>query len=474
MKRLFLLLAALAAALLTGCSTPSGDVPEGDRPIQIAPLITRVTGLNFDRGDRIGLTVELSDSRYTDNAPLTYDGSLFTAPDLIWYNDLHETSTLWAYYPYAEQGTPTRFEVRPDQHTEEDFGASDLLAAVREAVTPAASAVDMQFSHLLTRLVVQIDNRSSATVEQALILGTIGTAEVDITTKHAAADGTAPQVEIRARETEAGKTFEAILVPQTVRLTVVLLTSDGKRHEQMLGEACELRQGYRYTLDVIATNMDIALSLGGEIRDWDDGGSLNGSVGEVRHEGITYRIHTFADGTAWMAENLRNLPAAVTPSENPDVQSGVWYPCSSDLTAATDEATIRTQGYLYDFPTAAGGVTLTDDNLALMAGTQGLCPDGWHLPTQEDFERLATLLAETPEQADTFFTRTGIRTTNGNYAGQYVGTTFTKGYLMGSSASTGSVYGTAKFKYVCIQSDGSMIPVDYDAAAGVPIRCVRD
>ena len=44
-----------------------------------------------------------------------------------------------------------------------------------------------------------------------------------------------------------------------MKLTVVLLTSDGKRHEKTLDEARELRQGSRYTLDVIATDIDLSL-----------------------------------------------------------------------------------------------------------------------------------------------------------------------------------------------------------------------
>ena len=185
MKHIAPLLAALASAALIGCTASAGDTPSADGPIRIAPFITRVSGPNFDPGDCIGLTVELPGSRYADNAPLTYDGKVFSSPDLIWYNDLHETSTLYAYYPYQAEATPARFTVRTDQRNAADYGASDLLAAVREAVTPAETAIDMRFDHLLSRLVVHIDNRSSAAAERVLIAGTVGTAEVNIATQHA-------------------------------------------------------------------------------------------------------------------------------------------------------------------------------------------------------------------------------------------------------------------------------------------------
>lgn len=106
MKRqlLFALLAAgLAAA--SGCADKRDAVPG----IRITPSIkTRVTGLHFDTGDCIGLTVTKNGSDYVRNHPMTYDGSAFTASGLLWYNDLNETSTLTAYFPYSGVGRSRR------------------------------------------------------------------------------------------------------------------------------------------------------------------------------------------------------------------------------------------------------------------------------------------------------------------------------------------------------------------------------
>lgn len=46
---------------------------------------------------------------------MTYDGSAFTASGLLWYNDLNETSTLTAYFPYSASGVPDEFSVARDQ-----------------------------------------------------------------------------------------------------------------------------------------------------------------------------------------------------------------------------------------------------------------------------------------------------------------------------------------------------------------------
>lgn len=62
--------------------------------MKIAPTIqTRVTGLHFDTGDRIGLSIAKGSETYVQNVLMTYDGTAFTAPDLLWYNDSNEKST---------------------------------------------------------------------------------------------------------------------------------------------------------------------------------------------------------------------------------------------------------------------------------------------------------------------------------------------------------------------------------------------
>ena len=103
MKQFFLILSGLA--LLTGCSSKNDSVegPVQSR-IRIAPSISRVTGLNFDTGDRIGLTIVKSGANYCENTPLRFDGTVFVSDDLFWYDDSSEKSNLTAYYPYLAEG----------------------------------------------------------------------------------------------------------------------------------------------------------------------------------------------------------------------------------------------------------------------------------------------------------------------------------------------------------------------------------
>ena len=67
-KILFMALAVLIAA---GCA----ESEKGTLCVKIAPAIrTRVTGLHFDTGDRIGLSIAKGSETYVQNVLMTYDG----------------------------------------------------------------------------------------------------------------------------------------------------------------------------------------------------------------------------------------------------------------------------------------------------------------------------------------------------------------------------------------------------------------
>lgn len=93
------------------------------------------------------------------------------------------------------------------------------------------------------------------------------------------------------------------------------------------------------------------------------------------------------DGRTWMAENLRYVPEGKTPSSNPADGNGVWNPVGDDGKPTTDAAAIAEKGYLYDYPTVFKA-EVTKDNYTTFEGAQGICPDGWHIPTRAEFVAL--------------------------------------------------------------------------------------
>ena len=126
--------------LLSGCSRDEDSHPE----VQIYPVLSRVTGLYFDRGDRIGLTISRASGDYVVNHPMEYDGSVFkAAAGLLWYENARDSSTLTAYYPYSDTGAPTQFRVAVEQRL--GYESSDLLGAVQRSVVPGKAPIGMTF-----------------------------------------------------------------------------------------------------------------------------------------------------------------------------------------------------------------------------------------------------------------------------------------------------------------------------------------
>ena len=417
--------------------------------MKIAPAIrTRVTGLHFDTGDRIGLTISKGSAPYAENVPMTYDGTAFTASGLSWYNDLNEKSVLMAYYPYAEGGRPDEFTVSSDQT--QGNGPSDLLAAVKTDVTPVSAPVGMIFYHVMSQLTIVVSNSSSAAVTGVSVGGLVPTAEIDYSAPKAAAKSGVAAAEVKACEVKSGATYRAILVPQQAALTVTVTTDDGRSHTKTLSSA-QLESGRRYDMSVLVTNEEIQISLSGDIGDWEDGGSLDGSGGgddgddsqTLSYGGVTYRTTTVGE-TVWMAENLRYVPDEAL------LTKGIWYPDGNE-----DAEYVREHGMLYSFTVALGGAQVVSG-----APVRGICPEGWHLPYIDELQTLAA-------GPDCGFTLAGMwNSVSKNYV-----SSAKSGYLMSATTDDGGSSYSALLFYA---SGGNPSPSSLPAGNGVSLRCVKD
>lgn len=441
-KILFMALAVLIAA---GCA----ESEKGTLCVKIAPAIrTRVTGLHFDTGDRIGLTISKGSAPYAENVPMTYDGTAFTASGLSWYNDLNEKSVLTAYYPYAEGGRPDEFTVSSDQT--QGNGPSDLLAAVKTDVTPVSAPVGMVFYHVMSQLTIVVSNSSSAAVTGVSVGGLVPTAEIDYSMPKAAAKSGVAAAEVKACEVKPGATYRVILAPQQAALTVTVTTDDGRSHTKTLSSA-QLESGRRYDMSVLVTNEEIQISLSGDIGDWEDGGSLDGSGGgddgddsqTLSYGGVTYRTRTVGE-TVWMAENLRYVPDEAL------LTKGIWYPDGNE-----DAEYVREHGMLYSFTVALGGAQVVSG-----APVRGICPEGWHVPYIDELQTLAV-------GPDCGFTLAGMwNSVSKNYV-----SSAKSGYLMSAATDDGGSSYSALLFYA---SGGNPSPSSLPAGNGVSLRCVKD
>ena len=399
MKRYFFVLAALAIAACQQTVEP--ETAPGK--VQVEPVITRATEVNFENGDNIGFTMaKVNDTeKYADNACLTFDGNVFSGA-LMWYADAYSEADVYAYYPYDENGVPTAYFSRGDQT--EGIGAADFMAASKKGVLPTPNAITMVFKHMMTKIVVNIDNQSGATVEGVEIAGSPVAADIDIAEMTISPySGPLPDEEpepIKAYEATDGKVWKAIIIPATTKLKLIVNLSSGKKISQPLAEMT-LKSGGQYTINARLLQDNMIVSATGEIENWTDEGEIEfegeGTTEDIPvefteydgyfvYDGVEYKTVTLADGNTWMAENLRFIPRGKTVSSDPVEDAGIWYPAANAEKVA-DPALAETLGLLYDAATAFGA-EITVENAGTFEGAQGICPPGWHLPTAAELTGL--------------------------------------------------------------------------------------
>ncbi len=407
MKKI-LTLAVIATTLLSAACSKSDDGGTYDTPlaVQIDPTIpdptlfpkasTRVTDTDFETGDKIGVTITMEDdkSAFLINKEFSFDGTNFTAPGTLWYDDANLASTLFAYYPYQAGAThPTEFSVQTDQ-SGDNYKASDLLIGFKTGVKPE-KAVDLAFKHKMTRVIIRVTNGSGSDITEIRIGGAIGTGTIDAATGAFTAKSGAATVDVKACEQTKNQLYYALLVPQKgVKLKTTVKTADGKTRPCTL-ETTDLVSGTNRELKMNVQPADLQVELGGKIDNWNDGADLEIESGGQAVEpttptiawgGVNYKIVTLADGRTWMAENLRYVPEGKTVSSDPAEDAGIWYP-AANADKKADPALVETLGLLYDASTAFG-VEVTAENATSLEGTQGICPDGWHIPTNAELTGL--------------------------------------------------------------------------------------
>lgn len=399
MKKILSIFAVAAA--LVACN--QGVEPELAQNVTLEPIITRALALNFNTGNKIGVKMTMADNTvYAENALLTYNGTVFSG-EQKWYADGAQTCDIIAYYPYQE-AFPTSFTVEADQS--EGTDASDFMAACVSNVRPTSAPVLAAFKHKFVQLDVVINSDFDAEVEEIALenlnpKATIAVVDGDIT---ATADATAEKINIIPETITANKKYAAVVVPQDLQdMGLRVKVKNGATLVTMVSDKT-LNAGYRYTISVAVSSDQVTSQISGEIEDWNNGGNLDSDTpvvdnpvyedhiadGYIMYHDLRYNVGTFG-GKVWMTEPMAYVPEGVTVSSDPAAASGskegVFYPYSSDgttCTPLTDAESIKALGYFYKVSTAFGA-EVTKDNCTSFEGCQGICPEGWHIPSRADY-----------------------------------------------------------------------------------------
>ncbi len=411
------------SALVASC-TKEGDTTllngADSYDVTIAPTIqTRATELSFESGDEIGLSIimDADQSTFAENYQMYFDGTSFGS-DLIWYGDNDATSTLVAYYPYISgDALPSSFTIQADQTSSDAYTASDLMVALKEGTTPSAST-SITFNHVLTRIVVDVDNQSGSEISSIEIEGAYSTAKIDLTESVISVDRSSSKESVKC-PLWSDDIYKAIIIPQEVTLTFKVTFSSGSVVAEEKGSV-DFASGKEYTANMTIIGETMSVNISNDIDDWSDGGIIPDVADDVAFEefddyfvydGATYNFKTYSiagyGDLTIMTDNMRYIPQGKTVSSDASDGSGLWYPYKlnvleghsvtdddfdysdhTEVVVLTDEESIAKNGYLYTIFTALND-ELTRDNYDQFEGAQGICPPGWHIPTKVELTQLS-------------------------------------------------------------------------------------
>ena len=306
MKKLFFF-AAAASVMLAACSSDNEEATVAEKSA-IRLSTQSLTGMT-----RAGQSVQLTQFAANENVgiflaednagspvtsgtnvtpyaqPLTYvaDGAGNLANTQYWPQDgngLH----IFGVYPLAAataaaayNATGVTFTVAANQTSDANYKASDLMTGKPTANNPVArqsTAVDMTFTHLLTKVDVNLtagagfDDVNSAEVS---ILGTKPTTTFNVqNTTLGAASGTATDI-----VAGTGTTNSVIIVPQAIaaNTSFIKVTVGGGDYIYKLPAATTFAAQTKYVFNITVNKTGLVLTTT-QITAWADGVEADGSA----------------------------------------------------------------------------------------------------------------------------------------------------------------------------------------------------
>lgn len=182
------------------------------------------------------------------------------------------------------------------------------------------------------------------------------------------------------------------------------------------------------------------------------GGVQKGTFTDTR-DGAVYAFTGFGS-QVWMAENLRYKTGA-----------GSWY-------WENDPANAAPQGVYYLWDTAMGGATSSD---ASPSGVRGVCPQGWHLPSQAEWQQLSDYLVAHALTADDLRAAPGPDTLA--FSLVPTGTMYDDGahsVLMGADRYTSTTSARAGVFTSAVIASALRFEANMGITNAYPVRCLRD
>lgn len=304
----FFAISAMAAAMITSCSTDdelSQSNYPSDNIIRVTAGVnnakTRAEGAGTEMKNDFSLTIVNKNApkyTYTDKVFSKTSGDWACSETLLWQKS-DALVDIVAFAPaqtgkfngvYAEGSIqPITYSVASDQSTSSDN--NDLLYYYAPGFNPGKSLVDkklnIQFNHAFCMIDIVVTlgtefNKPNVLKESPIVKVTLGGTKIaaNVNVTNAASVVTVSETDAATditttkgsfdkaanAEANAKSHFSCIAIPQTVagKTFKVSLMTAGKRYEWTSDKEITLQSGYRYTLKLSMGN-DVVLLKGGSI-----------------------------------------------------------------------------------------------------------------------------------------------------------------------------------------------------------------
>jgi uncharacterized protein (TIGR02145 family) len=260
-------------------------------------------------------------------------------------------------------------------------------------------------------------------------------------------------------------------------------TTDGTGAGNFVSSISGLTANTTYYVRAYATNSNGTAY--GSVMSFTTQEGSSGSTFTDPRDGKVY-ITVIIGDQEWMAENLKYLPSVVGPGTGSKTTPHyyVYGYNGTNVTDAKATAKYNTYGVLYNWPAAMNGAASSTTN---PSGVQGVCPDGWHLPSDAEWTELTDYLGGTSD-AGRKLKETGTT----HWSSPNTGATNETGFTAlpgGARHGNGTFYGIGYSGYWwsatessadkawyrrMFYSDGDVLRSNYDKELGFSVRCLRD
>ena len=291
----FFALALLAGAMVS-CNTEdtASTTPNGKVAVQFTGGIsvnTRASGLAWANGDRIGIFMTGTKQALSadaikegvDNVCYQTSGSIAFSPisggKTIYY-PIDGDVDFYSYYPHT---TVSDYKVALNVADQTNQEAIDFMYAKTTGCNKATPQVDLRFSHMLSRLILNVQpgnglteddlNKLKVTIKDQNTTATFNLADGVIS-----GDGNPANIKMKA--VQVGKRYEAILLPTASKIREIEFDLDNGYDAPFVWKMdSELKGGNLYNYTTVKLTRS-TVDMSGTIESWNEVRNNNENIAD--------------------------------------------------------------------------------------------------------------------------------------------------------------------------------------------------